>query len=214
MPPLLTRSFIGFYSFVHSWHFPFVVVSCGTPAGTSILKEIPGGNSVFAHDIVGDVLYFADMVLGNLWRTDGTECGTFQIEAVSKMGEMKALDNILMLSGYDFSTGSEPYALDLSDAPESPCSASVADASTARAKDNSFTGYPNPFTNDMTVRIADDLRGKAQVRVFTLYGKPVESLGDLDTNSEHRLGQSWQPGVYVLEITRQDKVARHVVVKK
>lgn len=191
-----------------------VWVSDGTSGGTSILKELPGNNAVFTHDVVDDVLYFVDLVRGTLWRTDGTACGTFAIDGVSNMGEMKALNNILIFAAYDSQTGEEPYAFDLSNAPESPCSPSVADAFAARSKDNSFTGYPNPFTNDMTVRIDDDSRGKAQVRVFTLYGKPVESIVGLDTNTELRLGQAWPKGVYVLEITRQDKVTRHVVVKE
>ena len=77
-----------------------------------------------------------------------------------------------------------------------------------------LSAYPNPFTNNFSVRFQGDDEDLSHVRAYTLYGKPVEDVGELRSNTDHLLGQSWAPGVYVLQVARRGEVRRYVVVKE
>lgn len=207
---LLTDEYAG-SSITNLW------ITDGTGEGTQLLKEMNAPYGRFSHDIVDGVLYFSTLEGGPLWRTDGTTCGTFIID-IGSVGAspIKALNTILIFGSYDEQAGYEPHAYNTAQAPASPCATAVALSveEPQGYEENILSGYPNPFTNDFALRIEDNDADRVHLKVFTLYGKPVEDIAGLATNTDHRLGQSWSRGVYVLQVIRRDRIEQHMVVKE
>lgn len=112
---------------------PTIWSTDGTPQGTYPVKALTGASTFYEiHDVnVNDVIYFTtgsnccgeEEFEGELWRTDGTECGTFEIETgLSRISPVASLGNSLMVGGYaSYQYGKELYRYDLTNAPEIPC---------------------------------------------------------------------------------------------
>ena len=192
-------------------------ITDGSTEGTELLKELSSLFGRYSHEIVDDVLYFTTVEGGPLWRTDGTECGTFTID-IGSAGAMpiKAINETLIFGSYDSDAGLEPHAYNTSQAPGNPCVRIVASKVEERstADEDFLSGYPNPFTNDFTLRINDSGHERASVKIYTLFGNPIEDIGEVAINTDRRIGGSWAPGVYILQVVRGDKMTRHIVVKE
>lgn len=207
---LFTAEYRGGIEWTNLW------LSDGTAEGTHFVKELNAVIGTVSHEVVAGVLYFSTLAGGPLWRTDGTECGTFTIDIGSRgASPIMAIGETLVFGSYDEQAGFEPHAYDLAGAPESPCGMLAADDVPLGVETQKMSyGYPNPFTNDFALRIDGTEDDRAMVEVFTLHGTPVEDVGEIALNTEHRIGQSWAPGVYLLQIFLGDKLTRHVLVKK
>lgn len=78
-----------------------------------------------------------------------------------------------------------------------------------------LTSYPNPFINEFSIRIngADD--ELADIAVFTSFGKPVETMRELRTNTNYlNVGQLWEKGIYLIRISKNGKTKNYTVVKE
>jgi ELWxxDGT repeat protein len=107
----------------------------GTLEGTRPVKTLEGATSFYEIlDVTADnVVYFTtgsnccgeEEFEGELWRTDGTECGTFEAETgLKRVSPVEVLGNRLILGGYkSYQYGKELYSYDLSNAPPNPCEA-------------------------------------------------------------------------------------------
>lgn len=199
-----------------------VWVSDGSAEGTHEVLDLQTNNRTFSAAVVNGIVYFSTIEVGDfwrseggdLWRTDGTTCGTFKIELGSRgASPIVALGDILIFGSYGEEVGVEPHAYYTADAPESPCARVVA-ASAESAAEAKTSPYPNPFINEMTIRIEGDPSEIARVRAFTFYGKPVGEPIELEANVDHRIGQTWPRGMYVLQVIRGQQVERLVVVKE
>lgn len=197
----------------------FLWVTDGTTDGTQMIKDLNSFAKEFSHDFVDDVLYFSIRYDRTLWRSDGTPCGTFDFEIGSHgAGSLAAVNSILIFASYDKQAGNEPHAFNTAEVSEHPCY----DAMAKTLEDEGFlvhnekmsAGYPNPFTAEITLRIAGPEQSMSHVRVFTLNGLPVEDMGELPSNHDHPAGQSWAPGLYVLHVTQGDKLMRYMLVKR
>ena len=113
---------------------PTVWSTDGTTEGTRPLKTLEGASRFDeVHEVkVDDVLYFTtgsncceEEFEGELWRTDGTECGTFEVETgLKRVSPVEVLGDRLILGGYkSYQYGKELYSYDLSNAPPNPCEA-------------------------------------------------------------------------------------------
>lgn len=112
---------------------PTIWSTNGTSEGTAPLKTLEGASGIEeVHEVnVDDVVYFTTGSTccgerdfqGELWRTDGTECGTFEIQTgLSGVSPVGILGNNLILGGYArYEYGKELYSYDLTNAPETPC---------------------------------------------------------------------------------------------
>jgi hypothetical protein len=197
----------------------FLWVSDGTGDGTQMIKDLNSYADEFSHKFVNDVLYFSTIYDRTLWRSDGTPCGTFDFEIGShRAGSLEAINSILIFASYDKQAGNEPHAFNTAEVFEYPCYNAMAESS----EDEGFlvhdetlsAGYPNPFTGEITLRIAGPAQSSSRVMVFTLNGMPLEDLGELPSNRDHPAGQSWASGTYILHVTQGDKVTRYMVVKR
>jgi ELWxxDGT repeat protein len=190
----------------------------GTPEGTVLLSPLNSAYGKFSHAFVDDVLYFSTVERGDLWRTDGTPCGTFEVDIDSRgASPIGALNTTLVFGAFDAQAGFEPHAYNTAQAPANPCGnamASVQDDALQSSQEKMLTSYPNPFNNEFDLRFEGKDDDIARLRVLTLYGTPVEDIGEVKANTNYRIGQSWRPGIYVVQLTRGDRVSRYRVVKE
>jgi trimeric autotransporter adhesin len=202
---------------------PVIWSTDGTTAGTVPVKAVPDF-SIFAevdYEIINGVAYFTSSQGVNLWRTDGTDCGTFSVPTgLSQLVPMEAIGNTLILGGFaDYVYGNELYRFDVSGAPASPCAA-VASAAVAPveglagSESELLTSGPNPFSTDFTLRVNSPEVSEAQLQVYTVNGKLVEANEALPCNTTHQLGQSWTPGFYVIKVRVGDVSVTKKIIKR
>ena len=192
-------------------------ITDGSPEGTKMIADLNEPHGKFSHAVVDGVAYFSFMEGGELWRSDGTECGTFIVNVGSRgASPIAALNEILVFGSYDPQAGFEPHAYNTSLAPGTPCSRSVAleQTSPSFVEESVFPGYPNPFKNDFSFRFSGHEGETTRVQVFTLYGEPVEDIGEVESNVELRMGQAWRKGIYVLQVMKGGSMERYRIVKE
>lgn len=193
----------------------------GTSTGTTLVKDLPPNNGcTVSHARMNDIIYFTFSGSDVLWRTDGTECGTFgTCVGLRKVDNpIAANDNLLLLSGRHIFYGEELFSVNVKNLRVPLCpetSASSENVSTALSEKQgteNVTYAPNPFSNDFTVVIKSDRNRTAEVAVQDLAGQPVMSQV-VDTNKTYRLGDNWRDGIYIMRIHVDDKVTYKRIVK-
>jgi trimeric autotransporter adhesin len=196
---------------------PDLWISDGTAAGTNPVATISGVQDFYyplRYEVVDGLAYFEN---GGLWRTDGSNCGTFPVQTgLSSITAMESIGNNLIFGGFvSYRYGNELYRFNLSSVPAAPCVTATSSAVVAEvsAESEVLFSAPNPFDNDFTLRInsPDDIQ--TQVRVYTVNGLLVESLSS-QPNTNYQLGKDWAPGLYFVRISVGDKTMTRKMVKK
>jgi ELWxxDGT repeat protein len=145
-----------------------------------------------------------------IWRTDGTACGTTNIE--TGIGNTFVIEPV----GNDMIIGShEPYVFpDITEVP-SPCSAPAIASSTAGHEESAITPYPNPFTSNFSLRINGNDEETADVGVYTATGMPVEKFEAIKVNTDYtNIGSQWPRGMYIVKVSKGGKLTSHTIIKK
>ena len=154
-----------------------------------------------------------------MWRSDGTECGTFRF-AVGPHGPspIESIGADLIFGAYHYATEREIYKLPTSAFPASPCTTTIAstdDIEVLDAEGNEIVShYPNPFNDQLTLRIAGESDELARVQVFASDGAPVEQLDNIACNTDHSIGSTWNSGMYILKVNTKAGMQVRKVLKK
>lgn len=205
---MATEHRLHFFSNVSNYQFGGANhwVTDGTASGTEMMSDQTFHNNL-AFTVHDDILYFSDIINADLWRSDGTTCGTFPIDlGVHGAIPMERIGDLLVFAGRSDALGREPYAYDLAGAPVSPCGTPALDIPStganrmAGAPDAKLLAYPNPFTNGFRLLVPGADADVVQLEVFNSHGFPVEIPGGLRPNKEYRFGDDWEPGSYILHI--------------
>jgi ELWxxDGT repeat protein len=168
-----------------------------------------GAYEQLAYAVIGNHLYISSAPYTHeLWRTDGTECGTIQIQTgIGSAFQIAAIGNDLIMGA------SEPFIYRNIESIGTPCGP-VAFAS-IQETEIVMTPYPNPFTNNFTLRVHGEENEIAEVAVFSDSGIPIENLGAVKINVDHPdIGAAWPNGMYYVKVNRGGKLTTHTVVKK
>jgi ELWxxDGT repeat protein len=203
--------------------------SAGTAESTTKLAEF----STYAPNksvIMGGILYFDGPYYNNIWRTDGTECGTFMVPTrdgtvvdLSGSPEMVELkDRRVIFGPYQPFTGTELYKLEKANAPSSPCGDTRL-ATTAREPNifedvrYEWMGHivttPNPFRQEFNLRVNTSDDKLFSATVVTLDGKVLTTFPELKTNTDYPIGKDIGRGVYLVTIKLDQKTEVRRMVK-
>jgi hypothetical protein len=200
-------------------------ITNGSVGGTSLIKILEPEVSYYiearkyvSYNVVNDVLYFARNGYQHLWRTDGTECGTFQLDTKPEAYPVAAIGTNLIFGAFDSFYGREPHVMSTLAAPASPCGDpdfSAASVGLNLLENNSLVAYsPNPFTDGLVVRVNGREGDFVALQVNNFTGEVVETHPQLQVNSDHTMGASWPKGIYVLKVVVSGKTEMVRVVKK
>jgi ELWxxDGT repeat protein len=205
--------------------------SDGTTAGTVKVKSFGFADHqrLVESEVMNDALYFN--IEGRvLWRTDGTECGTYTIgyedpyNFTSLPYNLTAVGSTLFFTGNANDIGNELFKLDESDVPPAPClSARSSEASSAREAvgddemmsfmDMTVSNYPNPFQGDFTLRIDGPDDGSYEASLIQMNGMMAEQRSGLKCNTGYSLGSGLTNGIYILKVKMDDRIRTRRVVK-
>jgi hypothetical protein len=175
--------------------------------------------TISSYTHVNGILYFAYRYSNVIWRSDGTECGTFNIDVGLKdIIGLDAIGSNLFISGRHHYYGYELFAFNISNVAAPSCpEASSARQETATEVTNEeeskhVTYAPNPFDRDFTFVVNSNHQSTAEVAVYDMTGHPL-MLDLLETNKPHQFGNNWNQGLYIIRITVDGKVTYKRVVK-
>jgi ELWxxDGT repeat protein len=196
----------------------------GTEAGTVKLKTLGDfGSPSAAYSVTKNgVLYLnipnhdGNTFFGSeyqLWRTDGTECGTFRIDngASYPINMTQSGSNIFFAAEYPNGLGRELYKLNEGGITAPPCiptaSARLNEAEIKVQNDERTTdgdqiisSYPNPYNNEFVLHVKGEIGDTYQVSVVDMKGEKIHSLHDLKCNVDYNVGASWTNGIYLLRV--------------
>jgi ELWxxDGT repeat protein len=194
--------------------------SDGTIHLTTMWADIEIWHNPMDYAIMGDALFFGSYYFQELYRTDGTACGTFAVETgVQSTFPMETLGNSLVFGGKELQYGREPYIYYNIPTTDSCPEQTQAVAVNRLVSDETKSGpvlkpYPNPFTNDFTMRIDGSESDQIEMAVFSHTGIPVERFDKVIANTDYdHIGAAWPKGIYLVKISRQGVLTTHMVVK-
>jgi ELWxxDGT repeat protein len=169
-----------------------------------------------SYETIGDVFYFS--FWGSvLWRTDGTACGTFQVDGTNNYpGPMRALGNTLLFGFNDAAVGRELFRLDTESIPDADCATLAASANGIEVRDEIGSGissYPNPFNDSFTLSVKGDSNQSYAAEIIDLRGNAVERKSELPFNKNHLLGRGLAPGFYILKVREVNRISTVKIIK-
>lgn len=182
----------------------------GMRRGTTLVKELPASDSI-QYYVWDDILYFNLNNGSSLWRSDGTECGTYSFDTGVPSFNLNGVGPTLIFNGYTRDVGMEPYIYNTALVPAAPCDNAIAPISSDEQKP---AGYPNPFTDEFVLHIPGADNEFVSVLITTMTGHPVEELEMISVNNDHRIGKTWAAGMYVMRVQNGKYVSNTIIVKK
>jgi hypothetical protein len=193
-------------------------VTDGTASGTKLLKDF--GTLYYPEiDIEvrnGKALFIIDSVL---WTSDGTACGTYPTSLGTYSEKRFSIaGNFAIFSGYNSKTGFEPHAFELNQVGAAPCdattSANAFGDSEVFGSESFIRQAPNPFQHDFSLTVSGKENETAEIEIYSLSGMSVENLTEVSCNVEHKLGNSWPTGMYVMKIKKAGAVHTEKIIKR
>jgi ELWxxDGT repeat protein len=193
-----------------------VYVTRGTQTTTKYLFEVPAVR--YSHTVLSNALYLKLSLNNQVWRTDGTECGTYPFDLGVEAGnEIIAQGTKLLFAAQHEDKGVEPYYYDTNQLSglcnQQTLAMNETPAELFTGDENTMSTYPNPFQNEMSLTISGGENAEAKVTVFTLAGVEVEDLGVLKCNTSYGVGANWSTGMYLVKVNNGGKVSAHKVIK-
>jgi ELWxxDGT repeat protein len=209
----------------------------GTAAGTVKLKTLGDfGSPAAAYSTVKNGVLYLNISNHNgntfyspdyqLWRTDGTECGTFRIDngASNPFNMTQSGSNIFFAAAHPNGLGRELYKLTESAITAPPCIPTASarmdegelndhDNETITDGDQIISSYPNPYNREFVLHVKGENGDTYQVNVINMKGENIHSLQDLKCNVDYRMGASWTNGMYLLRVNTGNKSFTKKIMK-
>ncbi len=181
----------------------------GTAQGTTLLKELPASDNI-QYYLNDGILYFNLNEGSRLWRSDGTECGTYSFGTGVPSFDLTGIASTLIFNGFVTEIGIEPYTYKTALVPGVPCDNAIL---TSSVSENKPVGYPNPFTNDFVLNVPGAKDKIVNVVITTINGFPVEKF-ETAANTDHHIGRAWAPGLYIMKVLNGKNVSNTIMIKE
>ncbi|REJ81910.1 MAG: T9SS C-terminal target domain-containing protein [Bacteroidetes bacterium] len=159
-----------------------------------VARELPNGNILIAY---GDYYVEERNSLGDTIWTYHFDDNVSNF-ASSTVNSMLALDNSTFLIsgriGYSSPSGSSPYLMKISNLLPSPIFELDAE--------DSFIIYPNPASNNFSIRLKSELKD-AKLEIVNVIGEKLYSFNL--KNKEERFNANLQPGIYFVRVGENEE---------
>lgn len=217
-----------YFNAIDSAHGLELWKSDGTDSGTVLVKDLEPGvadgfinNSEFFYDANGILIFDAINQNGSssteLWRSDGSDTGTFRFDIDTNGGGSTPkyctlIDTTLFFSANDGFTGKELYALYI-DSIKKP----VIVNPTSVEENNPFLTvniFPNPTSNFIHIQLETNLNLKShEIKIMTLTGKTIHSRNTSETSLSINLSD-FPDGIYIIEVISENNLRKSMKIIK
>jgi ELWxxDGT repeat protein len=203
--------------------------SNGTESGTVLLTTIgAAGSSQPSMSVVHNGVLYIDAANAQstnawreyeLWRTDGTTCGTHKINYDHEPQALTLSGSNIFFSGLLNGLGVELLKLDESEITAPPCSPVVRiaqpDPSTTsnEFQNEMVTQYPNPFQKSFSLNVKGKENANYSVKAMRIDGVELEKFNNLKCNRDYTMGANWNAGMYVIKINADNKMITKKIIK-
>jgi ELWxxDGT repeat protein len=205
---------------VTDWNGNVLQVTDGTAEGFQTLAEFPRtiNDEYVEYGIVGNIIYFNTNYSDDFWRTDGTACGTIPVGSGKHyVYGLQGLGTSLIFGADVPLSGVEPYIYrNINSIVTDNCADAVAMAATSSEEQSSImTAYPNPYTQEFTLRLEGEESEEAEVAIYSSTGMPVETFKGVRMNTDYEhVGTTWPKGVYIVKVNKGGQLSNFTVIKK
>lgn len=165
--------------------------------------ESPSGNAVYfitGHN-ASDTKF--------LWRTDGTIAGTSRVNFEGLPQGLSKSETAVYVTGISQKYGWELFVIHETVSMASLAAEVVAEVSS----DETLAAYPSPFAKSLSLSVAGNADETYSLRVVSSQGNETQTLGDLKCGRAYQLGDTWKPGLYVLQIRKSNRTFTKKVIK-
>jgi ELWxxDGT repeat protein len=188
--------------------------SDGTAETTEQLTSSTYWYVVNSSNVTIDGVFYSNLGGDNLWRSDGTSCGTFLVPTVGgKPSPISFLSDELIFPSDDMTYGRELFKISVAELPESPC-ATLLQESVSIIEEGRIQNYPNPFTDSFTLKISGDDLIDYNISIVDMVNNVVDVRSKMKYNESQSLGAELPRGLYVLKIREGDKVSVMRILKR
>jgi ELWxxDGT repeat protein len=161
--------------------------------------------------VLNNVLYFGTGQ--SVWRSDGNGTGTYQLQPfVGESFDFTSSGSYVYFNGESIDYGYELFLIDESTSSTASQLGGTLNETTFGLTEN-LSGYPNPFRNDLTVRVNGSFDETFELNVMATNGEQIFKRRELSCNVDHSIGTSWKPGLYILRVKHNNKVTAKKVIK-
>jgi ELWxxDGT repeat protein len=189
--------------------------SDGTASGTTRIRRLNNESVAYTSNVAtnGLALYFTTTFLSSgeisIWRTNGNYSGTYMIPFLGMVTSGGRQPNLTASGPYVYFTGLTPqYGTELYLIDESTSAASVTQV---EQPEPAIANYPNPFNSNFTLRVEGEANQTFSVDVVSRGTRVSRTI--LPCNVDHVLGQSWEPGLYIINIVHNNRSTVRKIIK-
>jgi ELWxxDGT repeat protein len=183
--------------------------SNGMAENTEFVSNLPlfySYSRLFDTFTLDSVTYFSNAQ--DLWRSDGTSCGTFTVPLSIIAFPFDHIGNEIIFAGADRLIGTELFKINASQIVGGCASFAAVSPmnSELRIQDISITNYPNPFQGAFELKLSGSAGEQYAVAIYDRNNVLMERESHYNFNETYALGSTWPAGLYLMKITNGDKI--------
>jgi ELWxxDGT repeat protein len=147
-----------------------------------------------------------------VWRSDGTIGGTYQIQFQGRPYDLETSGDYVYLAGRADKEGSELFIIEESESTTAAAGQSVVRLD-AVENEGAVSSYPSPFKSSFTLNVSGEANSTFLLQVVTMDAILVDQA-ELSHNVSHQIGSSsWTDGIYVMKIKSGNRIITRKIVK-
>jgi ELWxxDGT repeat protein len=165
-------------------------------------------------NVTVDGVFYSNLIGHELWRSDGTACGTFVVPTVGgNPSPISFLGDEIIFPSDHMTYGRELFKISVAQLPESPCITGLQESASVM-EEGRIQNFPNPFTDSFTLKISGDDRTDYDISIVDMVNDVVDVRSKMKYNESQSLGAELPRGLYVLKIKEGDKVSVMRILKR